>query len=524
MAFIPKVCVINSTENKTAALDRILRGVNFICDAVRQTLGPWGKNVLLEKGLKATNDGLNIAKEINLKDEIEDLGARVAREAAVKTNDVAGDGTTTTLVLLQAILKEAIRQLPGKNLKGKMSVMQLRNKIKEECALVIEKLKGQAKQIETEQELIDVARVSVEDEALAELIGKVQWELGKEGTLIAEESNDMKDSVERINGIRFDNGFGTSLVMNNQEKQRLEVENVRVIMTNYTFKDLKPLSKILDELVRNNFKDIVIIGRAFTMEAIKICMENAKGGVRLFPVNAPYINQTQIMKDLQTVLGGKYYDEEESSLEDMTLQDVGKAKQVFVYRFSAIFTGEKNEYAETRIRARVDELTKSIEGEESIFQKKAIQARIGQLTNGFGVVKVGALSEADRKYKYDKVEDCVHAVKAALEEGTVEGAGLAYKKISEELPENSILKQPLISCYNQIIENAGENFEIPKWVRNSLKVERVALENACEIAASLATSGGAIAAKRSEPIDELFKGTMKKSLAEYEQERENAPT
>ena len=499
MAYIAKKCVINSVENRTAALDKILKGVYFICDAVRQTLGPHGRNVLLEKGLKVTNDGLNIAKEITLSDEIEDLGVRFAREAAVKTNDTAGDGTTTTLVLVQAILKEAFRQLPGKNLKGKMSVMQLRSKIKQECASVIESLKATASPVQNEQELIDIARVAVEDEELAKLIGGAQWELGINGTLIAEESNDMKDSVEKSNGIRFDNGFGTSLVMNNQEKQRLEVENVRVIMTNYEFVDLKPISKILDELVRNNTKDIVIIGRAFTQEAIKICMENMKAGIRLFPVNAPYVNQTQIMKDLQAVIGGRYFDQEESYLEDMALQDIGKAKQVLVYRYSAIFTGEKNEQSETRVAHRVEELKKSLKGEESVYMKRMIEERIGQLTNGFGIVKVGARSEADRKYKYDKVEDCVHTVKAALEEGTVIGAGLAFKQISEQLPEDSILKQPLLAPYNQIMENAGEEFTIEPWVRNSLKVERVALENACEIVANIATSGGAIAFERPKP-------------------------
>lgn len=494
-----KVTSINTLEKPTEASDRILRGVNFLCDAVKQTLGPYGRNFLLQKGVKITNDGISIAKEIQLKDEIEDLALRIAREAAVKTNDEAGDGTTTALTLTQAVLEEAFRLLPGKKLVGKKSVIQVRKQIAEECKEVVAKLTASAKKVESREELIQIATVALQDKALAELIGGVQWDLGPEGTIIPEESNDTEDSVERIHGIRIDNGFGTSLMVNDQEKQRLVVENVRVLMTTYTIQSLSPMKKALDALIRQGFKEIVIVGRAFSEVAIQECMRNHEGGIKLYPINAPYINQVQIMKDLEAVLGGKYCNHEELDLEGMTIADAGFAQKVIGQRWNAIFTGKNDEQAETRVARRIEILEKELEGEKSKFAQKALQGRLAQLKNGFALVKITGLTDTDRKYKFDKAEDGVNAVKSAYQEGTVKGGGLALKEISEGMPDDAILKRPLLAPYQQIMANAGEDFAIEDWVRNSLKVERVALENACQIAADLATAGGAIATEKGKP-------------------------
>lgn len=500
-----KKVVFNSVANPTEATDKILKGVNALCDCVKQTLGPKGRNFLLEKGLKITNDGISIAKEIQMEDEAEDLALRITREVAVKTNDEAGDGTTTSLTLAQAILKEALRLLPGKKLAGQKSAMQVRDQIGREFQEVEEKLKAMATPITTKEELINVAKVSSELDGLAELIGSTQWDLGVGGTILAEESNDQKDSVERINGIRFDNGFGTSLIMNNKEKQRLEANDVHVIMTNFTFKDLNPLQVVLNQMVKAGWNDIAIVGRAFTNEAVQLCMQNHQSGVRIYPINAPYINQAQVMEDLASVLGGTFYNEEKHNLEDMQLGDIGFAKRVLCYRFSAIFTGKSDEQSEIRISIRLEELKKEQTGEESIFAKKQLEARIGQLTNGFAILNVGALSEVDRRYKYDKAEDAINSVKSALEEGTVPGAGLAFKQISDEMPDGAILKRPLLSIHQQIMDNAGEVFEIEPWVRDSVKVNRVALKYACQVAADLATACGVIANEFPSKLDNLLK-------------------
>lgn len=499
MAYIPKVTVVNTVEKPTAAQDKILNGVNFLCDAVKQTLGPHGKNFLLEKGIKITNDGISIAKEIQLKDEVEDLAVRIAREAAVKTNDEAGDGTTTTLTLLQAILKEAVRLLPGKKLIGKKSVIQIRKQIHEECALVIEKLRALAKPVESKEALIEVARVAVEDKDLATLIGSAQWELGPGGTLIPEEHLNPEDAFERIPGIRTDNGLGATQVINNHEKDRLEVKDVPVIMTNHTLKTLAPIKALLEALVKNGSRKFVIVARAYTQLAIRQCQENLQSGIEIFPINAPYVHQREIMKDMEAVLGGRYIDEEEGELEDMNVSDVGFAKQVIAARYSAYFTGVEDEKSKERIAIRVEKLKKELQGDQSIFMKRSFEQRISQLTSGFGIIKVGAKSETDRKYKFDKVEDAANAVKSALVEGTVPGAGLAFKIISDEMPEDSILKRPLLAPYQQIMSNAGDDFVIEPWVRNSLKVERVALEYACQVAADLATTCGAVTSERKKP-------------------------
>ena len=493
MARVNKVVSVNTTENRTQAQDRILKGANLLADAVKLTLGPHGKNFLLEKGLKITNDGLNIAKEIQSKDEIEDLGIRITREALIKTNESAGDGTTTTAVIFQAILKEALKLLPGKALMGKMSALQLRNKIFSECKMVVEKLQSMAKPVETKEDLINIAKVSVEDDALSKLIAEAQWELGPDGVIMAEETNEITDSVERVNGILFDNGFGTSMVINNQEKQTLELGEVPVIMTNHTFDDLVPVISVLESLKKEGKRDVVLIGRGFSSNAVKACMLNHEKGFRIYPVNAPYVNQVEVMKDLAVVLGGKFYDSESSDLSEMQMKDIGMAQKVICERFSAKFGGFKNEQSETRIFNRVEDLKKNLIGDPSQFMKKGIQNRISQLQNGFAIIKVGAMTDTDRKYKYDKVEDAVNAVKSAFQEGTVKGGGLALKEIAETLDDDSILKRPLMAPYQQIMENAGEDFPIEDWVRNSLKVERVALENACQIAADLSTAGGAIA-------------------------------
>ena len=506
---INKKISINTTNNPTEAQDKIMSGVDCLCDSVKQTLGPWGRNFLLEKGLKITNDGISVAREIQMQDEIEDLALRIVREVAVKTNDEAGDGTTSALTLAQAILKEALRLLPGKKLAGQKSAVQIRKQIAEECEEVVKKLKEMATPITSEEELYNVALVSSEMEEMAKMISKTQWELGPEGMIIAEESNEPGDVRERINGIRFDNGFGTSMIMNNREKQRMEADNVQVIMTNHTFSDLNPIKSILDQLVKNGRKDIVVIGRAFTNEAVQLCMTNHQAGVKIYPVNAPYVNQNEVMEDLASVLGGTYYNEEKRNLEDIQMSDVGLAKRVLCYRFSAVFTGFKDKEGETiiqdRIQKRVDEIKGDKKGEESKFAQKQLDQRLGQLVNGFALLKIGALSEIDRKYKYDKAEDAINSTKSALQEGTVPGAGLAFKQISDEMPEDAILKRPLLSVYNQIMSNAGEEIEVEDWVRNSLKSDRVALENACQIAADLATTCGAVANEFPSKLDNIFK-------------------
>jgi chaperonin GroEL len=362
-----------------------------------------------------------------------------------------------------------------------------------------------AKPITSEEELIKSALVSVENKEIAELLGATQWELGKDGVIIAEEGNEPKSSIEKVKGIRLDNGFGTSLVITNPEKQSLELKEVNVLMTNYTIGD--PELKILNEsvfkqLITQKKLGVVLIARGFTSEAIKTCMESLKSGFAIFPVNAPYVDQTQIMKDMEAVIGGRYIDQEEGRLEDIYISDVGFAKRFMARRFDAIIAGEEDEQSDTRIAKRVAELKKQQLSEQSDFMKKATEIRIAQLTNGFALLKVGSSSITDRQRLKDKCDDAVNAVRLALKGGVVKGAGLAFKEISDKMEEGDILKRPLLCVYNQIVSSAPEDFVIEDWVKDPMLILKTVLEKTCGFCATFA-SINAIAAEENKPKIDL---------------------
>lgn len=487
------------------AREALMRGVDALADPVKLTLGPSGYNAVLgPKGgqiTRNTNDGITIARELECEDEIENLGLKTALEACSLTNELVGDGTTTSITLLQAFLKSLSKFIgTGAVVGNRKSVSEIRALMKEELAGIVEKLKKMAKPVTTREELIQVAKIAVEDETLAELIGGTQWDLGKDGTIIPEISNDRQDSIERVNGIRVDNGFGSSLVMNNLEKQTLETEDVYIILTNYTIKSLEELAGkndggVLGQLVKAGRKRVAIVARAFTSQAIQELQMNLKQGNEFFPINAPYTNQNEVMKDLAAALGATYINDEDRRLEDIQLSDVGFAKSIVAGRWDAIFTAVKDEEGNARVASRVAELEQQLSGTLSVFERKMVEDRVAQLENGFAVMKVTGSTLIERNYKKDKVDDCVNAVKAALQEGTVPGGGLALKAISEALPKDSVFKEAILTPYLQIQENAG-TLEIGDDVRDPVKVTRIALEKAVSVATQLATAGVAVAEKR----------------------------
>lgn len=478
------------------AREKLIRGADYLADAVKSTLGPFGKNFFLEKGNRITNDGVSVAREIEHPKEIENRGVVALREAAIKTNDEVGDGTTSAIVLAQAILKEAVRDL-GSNttFASKTTPAQIIKDIEKERVEVTKKLVAMATPIWTEKDLIASARVSVEDEFLADLIGKTQFALGPEGVILAEETAEPFSSVEIVNGVQIDNGFGTSIVINNMEKQMLEVEDTRVILTNHTLTSLLVLKPLGEQLFKMGVKNLVIVARAFSEQAIRDAMENTKQGFAIYPMNAPYTDQAEVMRDLEAVLGAKFVDVEGGDLSSLQVSDVGFASKVQAKRYNAILTGNSDAQAKERVDKRVADLEKKLLGSVSDFEKVHISKRIAQLKNGFALLKVGATSEMERKYKKDKADDAVNAVRLAYQEGTVPGAGLAFKTISEGMKDGAILKRPLMAIYEQIMSTTPEGFEVPDWARDPVKVLRVALEKACSIAGIFATAGGATATK-----------------------------
>lgn len=490
MAHITKKIAINSKENPIAATEQFTSGVTLL-GSIKQTLGPYGKNFATEKGTRITNDGRKIASELQGENEKADLALRIARNAMIKTNDELEDGSTSFATMLEAGYLEFTKLLSGKTTAKQYSILSLRKKIAEELSVIKEKMKDLIIEIKSEEELVGVAKTSVEDQAQAELIAKTQWELGPDGYILVEEHNKAEDEMERINGIRIDNGFSTSNAINNKEKQRLELSNIPILLTNYTFDDIYIIRDLLDTIHnKQHVKEIAIMARAFSSQAIKQMEEEMRNGFRIMPLNAPYVNQKEVMKDLAAIFGATFIDSEQTDLDSVVSSHVGFAKRIIAERWSATYSGEKDEKAEKRIADRVKELEETLVGTTSLFEQKNIKVRLSQLKNGFALLKIGALTEDDRKYRFDKAEDCVGAVRHALQEGVVPGAGLVYKLVADNLPEDFIMKKPLLAPYTQIMLNAGEPFEVEPWVKNAFKVERVILENATQTALNMATVYG----------------------------------
>jgi chaperonin GroEL len=478
----------------TQARDKIIKGASYLSSVVGSTLGPHGQNVLLEKGNRATNDGYTISAELagTIKDEFERRGALVFHEVSSKTNDEVGDATTSSEVLALAILNEAVRYLPNeKTLIAKKKPSEIVQMIETSRLNVISKL--EPKTIETKEELIASAKVSVEDDELAQLIGSIQWEIGKDGFIIAEETIEPKSSIQIVKGIRIDNGFGTPIVITNQATQSLELKDVSVLLTNYTLqKDdiLRLKDKVFSPLILQKKLALVIIARAFSAEAIQLCTESMKAGFAIFPINAPYTHQSEIMKDLAAITGANYYDTEETRLEDISITDIGFATEIRARRFDAIIMGQENNEA---IQERISQLEEKLNGTAvSDFEKKTLQARIAQFKGGFAILKIGADTVFERQYKMDKATDAVNSVRLALQGGTIKGAGLAFKEISDQLPDDDILKRPLLSIYNQIMTTAPEGFVIEEWVRDPYLTLVSALTNACSVAGMFSTVNAVI--------------------------------
>ena len=509
------------TLHGAEAREKLITGANFLADVVKLTLGSHGRNAAMEKGARITNDGVSIAKEIQLDDPIEDLGLRMIREACVRTVEEVGDGTTTAITLAQAILVEAQKFLPSSDKSviqvGKKSPPEIKNQIISESKEIVEKLKAMAIPVTSREQLIEVTMVSVEDQNLADLIGGTQWELGQYGVIQAEESNDRIDSVIRVPGIRTDNGYAATSMINNQEKQTLELRDVPILVTSHSITDIASIIHIIQPIVDRKQYDIVILARAFTQEAINQILKNWRPGegmqpIRIYPINAPYFDSSEVMKDIAASMGATFIDSEGMKLEDVQLSDIGSVDYLEAGRWTTEFRGKDTTETQALVTKRVEELKKQSAGSQSEFEKKNIQARIAQLSNGFAVIKVGGSSQSDKKYKKDKIDDAVNATRAALEEGVVRGGGLALKEISEALPDTFILKNAILAPYKQILANGCPS--IPENIYDPVKVTRVALERAAAVAAPLATAEIAIAERRKTRLEKLF---TDKQVAETEE-------
>lgn len=491
-----------------AARTAYTKGADTVAWIVKSSIGPYGLNLATEKGKMTTNDGFKISKSVAdaIKDEFERQGALMQHEASSKTNDKVADATSSTIVLTSEIRKELYKYLPNETrFISTKSVSELEKQLDTERTFVIEELKKTATPITTREELIASAKVSVEDDKLAELIGGTQWDLGIDGRLVPEEVNEDEHGIEKVNGILLDNGFASSLMINNETEQALDLRDGSILLTDHEVHSIEPFKAVIAHLASTKKNNLVIVARAFTQDCVQQLIGLAQTGFIVAPVNAPYTNQNQILKDLEAITGAKPILKDNRSLEEITLDNLGNFSKIFMRIRGGIITGtEDNTITKMRIEARIKQLEDTVTGEKSFFAKRQLEERIAQLKGGFALLKIGGYVLDDRKRQKDKADDAVVSVRMALKGGTVKGAGLAFKEIAEKMDDKSLLKKPLQAIYNQIISTAPEGFVIEDWVRDPYLTLETALINACESALSFARINGSVVTRLTVPKDVTY--------------------
>lgn len=487
------------------ARDAYTKGADTVAKVVKESIGPFGLNLALEKGKMTTNDGFKISKAVadSLKDEFERQGALMQHESSDKTNLKVADATSTTIVLTSEIRKELYKYLPTKTrFVATKSVADLEKQLDKERDFVIEELKKDVKQITSKEELIASTKVAVEDDKLAELIGKTQWELGVDGRIVPEEVNEDEHGIEKVNGIMIDNGFASSLMINNEAEQALDLKNGAIILTNHTVTSIEPFKPIITHLAMSKKNNLVIIATAFTQECVQQLVGLSQTGFIVAPINAPYTNQSQILKDIEAVTGAKPIDKDNGSLEELNVDNIGYYSKVFIRIRGGIITGiDKREEA---VNKRIKELEDTLQAEKSFYAKRQIEERIAQLKGGFALLKIGGYVLDDRARMKDKADDAVVSVRMAMKGGTVKGGGVAFKEIAEKMDDTALLKRPLQTIYNHIMSTAPEGFVIEDWVRDPYLTLETALINACESALSFARINGSVVTRQLKPKDQEY--------------------
>jgi len=523
------------------ARDALKRGVDAVANAVRITIGPRGRNVVLDKGYGTptiTNDGVTIAKEVTLSDKFENMGAEIVKEVATKTNDSAGDGTTTSVVLTQALFDSGLRKtVTGANAMG------IRRGIEAATSDAVEALKKSAKPIKSDAEVRQVATISAESEEIGSIIAQTIKKIGKDGVITVEESQAFGIDSEVVEGLEFDKGYLSPYFVTNPERMEAEYKDPAILLTDKKISTVKELLPLLEKLAATGKKDLVIIADDIDGEALTTFVVNKlRGSFNVLGIKAPGFGdkKKELLGDIAVTVGAKVISDETAlKFENAELTALGRASRVVSSKDSTIIVGGKGKKSE--IEARVESLHAQLGSSTSKFDKEKLEERIGKLTGGVAVIKVGAATETEMKYLKLKIEDAVNATKAAISEGIVVGGGSALAKISKKLREKletriaktenldseniefnagySVVIEALQSPLRQIAKNAGKDegvvvAEVVKGGPNSgydaqkdvyvsdmfeagiidpVKVTRVALENSASAVAILLTTEVAIA-------------------------------
>jgi chaperonin GroEL len=418
------------------ARKKLKAGIDQVANVVKTTIGPKGRNVVLDKGYGTptiTNDGVSIAKEIILKDKFENMGAEIIKEVATKTNDIAGDGTTTSVVLTQAIVSEGM-----KSVSMGLSVMGVRSGIEKATEDVVKELKNGAKKINTKEEIKQVARISAESEDIGNIIADTIEKVGKDGVVTTEESPTFGVESDVVEGLEFDKGYISAYMITNTDRMEAEYKDVPVLVTDKKISAIKDVLPVLEKIAQTGKREIVIIADDVDGEALTTFVINKlKGGFNVLAIKAPGYGdrKKEELKDIAIVLGAQVISSEVGlELENADISLLGRATRVVSKKDSTIIVGGKGKREE--IAGRVRELKKQKDNSKAKFDIEYLEKRIAKLTGGVAVIKVGAATETEMKYLKLKIEDAVNATKAAIEEGIVVGGGVALAKASQKVREN----------------------------------------------------------------------------------------
>ncbi len=417
------------------ARQALKRGIDQVANVVKVTIGPKGRNVVLDKGYGAptiTNDGVSIAKEITLKDKFENMGAEIIKEVATKTNDIAGDGTTTSVVLTQAIVSEGM-----KHTNMGLGVMGIRAGIEHATIDVVHALKMMAKDIKTKDEIRQVAVISAESEEIGKIIANTIEKVGKDGVVTVEESQSFGVESEVVEGLQFDKGYVSPYMITNTERMEAEYKDVPVLLTDKKISSIKEILPLLEKVAATGRKDLVIIADDVDGEALTTFVINKlRGGFNVLTIKAPGYGdkKKEMLQDIAVVLGGQVVtDELGLKLDTIELATLGRATKVVSTKDTTVIIGGKGKRGD--IDARVTQLKKQKDTTKSKFDVEKIEERIAKLTGGVAVIRVGAATETEMKYLKLKIEDAVNATKAAIDEGIVVGGGVALLKASQKVRE-----------------------------------------------------------------------------------------
>ncbi len=506
-----------------------LRGVNILADAVKVTLGPKGRNVVLDKSFGAptvTKDGVSVAKEIELKDKFENMGAQMVKEVASKTSDVAGDGTTTATVLAQAIVREGLKAVAAG-----MNPMDLKRGIDKAVITAVESLRDLSRPCTDHKEIAQVGTVSANsDESVGTIIAEAMEKVGKEGVITVEEGQGLENELDVVEGMQFDRGYLSPYFVNQQDTMTADLENPYILIHDKKISNIRDLLPVLEAVAKAS-RPLLVIAEDVDGEALATLVVNTiRGIVKVCAVKAPGFGDRRkaMLQDIAVLTGGQVISEEVGmSLEGATLDDLGTAKKVQVSKENTTIidgAGSKEE-----IEARVAQIRTQIEEATSDYDKEKMQERVAKLAGGVAVIKVGAATEVEMKEKKARVEDALHATRAAVEEGVVPGGGSAMVRAIDALVDLkganhdqdlgiAIVRRALEEPLRQIVANAGEDASvvlnqvrankgnygynaasgeygdmIEMGILDPTKVARTALQNASSIAGLMITTEAMVA-------------------------------